>query len=100
MYVGARDPEFAEIVIADAEFDFATVTSAELEVETPGPTETLSWDWSLDTSIPGQITLTHVFAADGSDVPRVGPYIVTGWLLTPASRRRVDPVRLTADPYR
>lgn len=91
MYVGARSPETAVIIVRDATFDFTTVTGTELTAIGPGDDRKL-WDWSLDASTPNELRLTHVFSDDGSDVPRAGVYRVVGWLLTASSRRRIKPV--------
>lgn len=96
--VGARDPESVAIDetrgVKD-NLDFTTVTSVELEVLTPRGTS-VSWAWSIAIASATALTLSHTFAADGSDVPAAGRYTVRGWLVTPSTRRRITPVHLTA----
>lgn len=98
-YVGARDPEEIQLVISDPGYNFAAVTGDDITVTLPGGGERRDWLWTRDTSVPGQITLTHLFASDGSDVPRPGRYKFTGWLLTAASKRRLPLLFKTFNPY-
>lgn len=93
LYVGARDPESVEVVVTDATFDFTTVTGTEIEIIHPAGRR-VTWSWSANTSVPGRVTLTHVCASTGDDVPEVGDYTLIGWLLTATSRRRIVPTRI------
>lgn len=91
LYVGARDPEAYQLVLKNASFDFSEVIDTDITVRLPNG-DRVNWaTWSRSPGA-GQITLTHLFAPDGSDVPMPGRYRITGWLITAAGRRRIAPV--------
>lgn len=98
VYVGAASPESLVLVVSDATFPFADVTEADVDARLPNG-ESLEWDWTLDASTPGQLRITHEFAEDGSDVPLFGTYSLTGWLVTPSTRRRITPSSFDASAY-
>lgn len=99
-YVGARAPETFALVIVDQGFVFTGINGEDIVVTLPRGGERRTWTWARDTSVAGQITLTHTFAADGSDVPRAGVYRFTGWLLTGGAKvKRIDPLEKEFFPY-
>jgi hypothetical protein len=101
IWVGARDPEDVAITITDADFDLSLVTDVEIDVRLRNnPERVITWTWwTIEDATETSLTLVHVFAEDGSEVPVPGTYVVSGWLVTPSTRRRMRAVTIAATEY-
>jgi len=99
-YVGARDPEAIDLMFTQpvGGFDLSTVTGVELKVRSP-KNNTLTWAWTLGSQTATELRVSHVFSTDGKDAKEEGSYVVSGWLVTSTSRRRIKPVKVTFERY-
>lgn len=104
VYVGDSSPK-AYVLVLDREdgddIDLTTVETAELSVLRKGETSPVTWAASISHATTTAITLTHVFAADGTDLPNAGLYAVVARLTTPGGVLSSDtyalPVRARFD---
>lgn len=72
LYELAEAPAAYSVVVSVATgepWDPTTVTSAVLLMSKPDGTE-VSWSTTLSAASPSSITLTHILAASGADLPR------------------------------
>lgn len=95
-WAGAAAPErYVLRIWPDASLDFGDVTAAALRVRPPGNRAVVTWTatFAID-GVTGQLVLTHVFAADGTDVAVAGSYMVQALLTVPGGVRRSEPVSL------
>jgi hypothetical protein len=98
-YVGARAPEALDITIATVGgFDMTTVTSIEIVTKSPN-NASLAWPCTFGSATPTEIHLLHAFSASGNDAQSVGRYVVSGWLVSATTRRRIKPITITFDKY-
>lgn len=75
LYVGARDESVVLHLVPegdDVDFTFVVTGECTIEVQQPDGSSG-SWPATVSNVTTTTITLTHVLAADGSDVPKAGP---------------------------
>ncbi len=96
VYAGDRSPKaFALDVTPNDGVNLSQVTAWEMRVRRPDGTRAT---WSADASgvTPTTAKVTHVFAADGSDLPIPGAYDVIVWLtFSNGGQLQTDPYMLT-----
>lgn len=99
-YAGARDPEALQVTLSSgAGVDLTTVVSAAGTLYRPDGS-TASWPFTLGAETAMSLVITHVYAADGSDVPSAGGYKLAIVLTFPAAvTRRVTPITFTVRAY-
>lgn len=98
-YVGARYPESIDIrVPTQGGFDMTTVTSVEIMTRSPKKVA-LTWVWTIGPQTSTELHLLHAFSADGNDAREEGQYIVSGWLVSPGTRRRIKPLSIPFEKY-
>jgi len=99
VYAEAADPEtiFVDVVPSDTVPDLSVVTAASFSVTTPGR-QRVTWAASIIAQTSTLLSLAHVFAANGADVPRAGNYTIVVLLTTPDGVRRTEPKGLRVKP--
>jgi hypothetical protein len=91
----AREPEALAVTITRGKsgLDLSTVSAVTLLVRDDQGNER-TWTTVISQQTATQLTATHVFAADGTDVPVVTTYRVMPRLQVPAGIRRCEPFPL------
>lgn len=95
VYRGAKGPEALAVTITrgKSNLDLTTVSAVTLVVRDSLGVER-SWTAAVSGQSTAQLTATHTFAADGSDVPTVTTYRVMPHLTVPSGVRRCVPFSL------
>jgi hypothetical protein len=95
VFRGAKAPEALAVTITrgKSDLDLGTVTGATLVVRDEAGVER-TWTTTLSGQSALQLTATHVFAGDGSDVNIVAVYRVMPHLAVPGGTRRCEPFTL------
>ncbi len=96
VYRGAKAPEALAVVITSGQsnLDLTTVSAVSLIVRDSQGVER-TWTATVSGLSTAQLTATHAFAADGSDVPLATEYRVMPQLTVPGGVRRCVPFSLT-----
>jgi hypothetical protein len=95
---GARAPEAVRLTVTndlrDAEpFDFTTATAASIEVtDVRGVTRT--WAAVMTQQSSSSVVVSHIFAADKTDVPKAGSFELMVLFTVPDGVRRAGPCEL------
>lgn len=100
LFAGATSPETLVLTVDTVDgFNLAGITGTEFSVVDPDGAAR-SWAWALTSASAASVVLTHTFAGGGGDAPIAGDYVVSGWLLTGATRtRRINPVHIPFERY-
>ena len=103
VYAGASSPEAYRHTCTPSETvpDLSVVTGASLEVTRPnGTVVTWAVQWPALVHTTGVLTIVHVYAADGSDVPaaNVGGHTIVAKLTIAGGTRRTVPKVLRVLP--
>lgn len=95
VYRGAVAPEALAVVITSGQsnIDLTTVSAVSLIVRDSNGVER-TWSATVSGSSIAQLTATHSFAADGSDVPIATEYRIMPRLTVPGGFRRCVPFSL------
>jgi hypothetical protein len=95
VYRGARAPEALAVTITRgrSNLDLTSVSAVTLVVRDEQGTER-SWTASVSGAAADQLTATHVFSSDGTDVPVAKVYRVMPQLTVPGGIRRCVPFSL------
>lgn len=94
IYAGDRAPKAWQLQLtAMSGVDFTAVTAWEFHVRRPDGKHA-TWTAEPSDLSSSAVKLTHVLAADGSDVDDYGPYDVIAWLTLAAGNLQSDPVTL------
>lgn len=81
------------ITSGQSNLDLSTVSAVSLIVRDPNGVER-TWSATVSGSSTAQLTATHSFAADGSDVPVATEYRIMPHLTVPGGVRRCVPFSL------
>jgi hypothetical protein len=100
LYAGDRAPKTYELSIGEtAGIDYTTATAWAMSVRRPDGTYA-TWAVTTGPLTPTAVTLVHLFAEDGSDLPLVGAYDVRALATLPGGEIQSEPVtEFAADPY-
>lgn len=94
LYAGAEGPETVVMKLGHSpDFDFTAVTAAEIVVRKPDRNIVI-WSVILSAQTTTTLTLTHVLAAAGADVPKAGEYVIYARLTVPGGHVRSHTRRL------
>ncbi len=95
-FINAVDPESLDITVATVDgFDLSTVVSTDLTVISPQK-RSLSWTWTIGDASPTSLHLLHTFNGSASVV---GNYVISGWVVSATTRRRIIPVTIEGRRY-
>lgn len=95
VFRGAKAPEALAVVITSGQsnLDLTTVSAVSLVVRDSAGVER-TWNATVSGSSVAQLTATHSFAADGTDVPTATEYRIMPQLTVPGGVRRCVPFSL------
>jgi len=95
VFRGARAPEALAVTITSGQsnLDLTTVSGVTLLVRDSAGVER-TWNATLSGLSSAQLTATHSFAADGTDVPTATEYRIMPQLTVPGGVRRCVPFSL------
>ena len=94
-HVGMRSPQgyVTDLVPSTNGEDLSTVTAAVLQAQRPDGT-VVTWAATLSNKTTTTITVSHVYASDGSDLNQQGVWSVFAQLTLPGGSIDSDPIPL------